>query len=72
MVNNPFDDENGSFSALVNAAGQYSLWPSFAPVPPGWTVAFGVGTRAECLDFIERSWADLRPAALLEPTAGAS
>jgi MbtH protein len=72
MVNNPFDDENGSFSALVNAEGQYSLWPSFAPVPPGWTVAFGVGTRAECLDFIERSWADLRPAALLEPTAGTS
>jgi MbtH protein len=71
-MNNPFDDEDGSFSALVNSEGQYSLWPSLAPAPPGWTVTFGPGTRAGCLDFIERSWTDLRPVALLEPMAGAS
>ncbi len=71
-MGNPFDDETGSFRALVNSDGQHSLWPSFAPVPPGWTVAFGAASRAECLDFIERSWTDLRPATLIKPMAGAS
>jgi MbtH protein len=35
---NPFDDNDGTFLVLVNAEGQHSLWPSFAPVPPGWDV----------------------------------
>lgn len=61
---NPFDDESGTFLALVNHEGQYSLWPSFADVPAGWSVAFGVDTRAACLNFIEETWTDLRPASL--------
>lgn len=63
---NPLDDENGTFYALVNEEGQYSLWPVFADVPAGWTVAFGQDTRAACLEFIERSWTDMRPRSLAE------
>ena len=61
---NPFDDADGSFFVLVNAEGQHSLWPAFAAVPAGWTVAFGKDSRQLCLEYIEQSWLDMRPASL--------
>jgi MbtH protein len=66
MMASPFDDEQGSFYALVNSAGQYSLWPAFAAVPEGWQVAHGTGTRAGCLEYIAKTWADLRPRSLVD------
>jgi len=65
MSTNPFDDENGEFYALVNDEGQYSLWPTFADVPSGWTVAHGPGSRQSALDHIEAVWTDMRPASLV-------
>ncbi len=66
MSDNPFDDDNGVFHALVNHEGQYSLWPAFADVPDGWTIAHGPDTRAACLAHVEDNWTDLRPASLVE------
>jgi MbtH protein len=63
---NPFDDESGVFRVLVNDEGQYSLWPDFAPVPDGWRSVHGPGSRAACLDHIERHWTDMRPRSLAE------
>lgn len=65
MSTNPFDDENGTFYALVNDEGQYSLWPTFVDVPSGWTIAHGPDTRPTTLEFIERTWTDMRPASLI-------
>lgn len=69
MSANPFDDENGQFLVLVNDEEQRSLWPAFAAVPHGWTIEHGGGaqqgaTRQDCLDFIEKTWTDLRPRSL--------
>ncbi len=58
---NPFDDERHCFYALVNAAGQYSLWPAFREVPAGWRTVHGPDDRAACLKIISRDWGDLRP-----------
>lgn len=72
MAVNPFDDD-GAFLALVNDEGQYSLWPTFPVVPGGWTVAFGGPDgrqRQEVLDWIERTWTDLRPRSLRDRVAG--
>lgn len=66
MSTNPFDDENGTFYALVNDEGQYSLWPTFVEVPAGWAVAHGPDDRAACLAYIEEHWTDLRPKSLIE------
>lgn len=66
MPTNPFDDENGIFYALVNDEGQYSLWPTFADVPAGWTVVHGPEARQSCLDYIEDHWTDMRPNSLIE------
>jgi MbtH protein len=65
MMSNPFEDPTANYLVLVNAEGQHSLWPTFAEVPDGWDVAFGEAGRQECLDFIEKSWTDMRPKSLI-------
>ncbi len=64
-MTNPFEDPEGRFLVLVNDEGQHSLWPAFADVPAGWTTAFGEDDRAACLEWVERSWTDLRPKSLV-------
>ena len=66
MSVNPFDNENGTFYALINDEGQYSLWPTFADVPAGWTVMHGAASRQSCLVHIENHWTDMRPKSLIE------
>jgi MbtH protein len=69
LSSNPFDDQEGRFLVLVNDEEQYSLWPTFANVPSGWTVAFGGpdGTdRDAALRYVDEQWADMRPRSLRE------
>jgi uncharacterized protein YbdZ (MbtH family) len=70
MSTNPFDDDNGTFVVLVNDEEQYSLWPTFADVPAGWRQVFGASDRADCLDYVEQTWTDMRPRSLREAMAG--
>jgi uncharacterized protein YbdZ (MbtH family) len=76
MSGNPFDDENGIFYVLANDEEQYSLWPTFTPVPDGWTIVFGAdgqSGRQACLDYVEGHWTDMRPKSLrLRMAAGTS
>ena len=64
MSTNPFDDDNGSFYVLINDEEQHSLWPAFADLPAGWTVVFGEAGRADCLDYVDEHWSDIRPRSL--------
>ncbi|MFH9295127.1 MbtH family protein [Streptomyces sp. NPDC017520] len=68
-MTNPFEDEDGAYLVLVNDEGQHSLWPAFAEVPGGWTVAHPQDSRQACLDYVERNWTDLRPKSLIESMA---
>jgi len=65
LATNPFEDEDGRYFALINDEGQYSLWPTFADVPDGWSVVHGEDTRQACLDYIEKNWTDMRPNSLI-------
>lgn len=65
-MTNPFEDENALYLVLRNAEGQFSLWPTFVDVPDGWETVFGEAARAACLDFIERTWTDMRPKSLVD------
>ena len=69
MSTNPFDDDAATFYVLVNDEEQHSLWPEFAATPDGWRVVFGADSRANCLDYVERHWTDLRPKSLREAMA---
>jgi MbtH protein len=60
-MTNPFDAADGTFSVLVNEEGQHSLWPDFADVPAGWTVAHGPASRDACVEYVNANWTDLRP-----------
>jgi len=68
VATNPFEDENGVYLVLANAEGQYSLWPSFAGVPGGWTVLLDAASRQECLDYVNEHWTDMRPLSLRRGT----
>jgi MbtH protein len=65
MSENPFDQADGRFVVLVNDENQHSLWPVQIQVPDGWRVVFGEDSRTACLDYVETSWTDLRPASLI-------
>jgi MbtH protein len=69
---NPFEDAEGTYLVLVNEERQYSLWPAFADVPDGWSVAHDRDTRDACLEFVERTWTDMRPRSLAEAMDGHS
>ncbi|MDT7843438.1 MbtH family protein [Streptomyces justiciae] len=64
-MSNPFENPDGTFLVLVNDEGQHSLWPSFAEVPAGWTVALGQSDRRTCLTYVEEHWTDMRPLSLV-------
>jgi len=58
------DSDTREFTAVCNAEGQHSLWPTDRALPAGWIAVGTAGTRAECLDYIRREWTDLRPRTL--------
>jgi MbtH protein len=71
-MTNPFEDPDGTYTALINDEGQYSLWPTFLDVPEGWTQARDHGSREECLGYINEHWSDMRPKSLIEAMNQAS
>ena len=68
-MSNPFDKQDSRFLVLTNDRGQYSLWPSFIQIPSGWT-SCAEGGRQDCLDYITKSWSDMRPRRLGEENGG--
>lgn len=65
-MTSPFEDETSAFAVLVNNEGQHSLWPAHLGIPAGWNQVFPGPGRAECLQYIEQNWLDLRPRSLQE------
>lgn len=58
------DDDDRQYCVVRNEEEQYSIWPADRAPPAGWTAQGVFGTKAECLDHIERTWTDLRPLSL--------
>jgi len=59
-----FDDADATFEVVVNHEEQYSIWPAGRDLPAGWHLAGKSGKRAECLQYIEEVWTDMRPLSL--------
>ncbi|MDQ1081781.1 MbtH family protein [Pseudoroseomonas cervicalis] len=57
-------DANTIFLVVVNDEGQHSIWPSYKPMPAGWQEVGQRGSKAECLDWIDANWQDMRPKSL--------
>lgn len=58
------DEEKDLYRVVVNHEEQYSIWPEYRDIPPGWTDVQVVGTKDQCLDHIEKVWTDMRPLSL--------
>jgi MbtH protein len=58
------DWTEGTLKVVINEEEQYSIWPAERENAPGWRDAGKVGSKAECLAWIEVHWIDMRPASL--------
>ncbi|MBQ0825398.1 MbtH family protein [Streptomyces tagetis] len=62
-MSNPFDDEDGTFTVVVNHENQHALWPAgWGDLPAGWTRVHGPADRRSCVDHVDAHWTDMRPA----------
>lgn len=59
-------EDNTIYKVVVNHERQYSIWPADRENALGWNDAGKSGTKAECLDYIEKEWTDMRPQSLRE------
>jgi len=57
-------DDSRTYLVVVNGEDQYSIWPVEKQMPPGWTAVGKQGKKAECLQYIEEVWTDMRPLSL--------
>lgn len=60
----PDKEDTTIYRVVVNHEEQYSIWPEYKEVPPGWNDVGKVGLKADCLAFIKDVWTDMRPLSL--------
>jgi MbtH protein len=53
-----------TYRVVRNDEEQYSLWWADRELPAGWHQAGRVGSRQECLSYIDEVWTDMRPLSL--------
>jgi MbtH protein len=57
-------EDTTTYMVVVNHEEQYSIWPDYKEIPPGWKAVGKSGMKAECLAYIEDVWTDMRPLSL--------
>lgn len=64
-------EDNVTYTVVINHEEQYSIWPTNRDLPAGWKEVGKSGSKDECLRYIEEAWADMRPLSVrqkLDPT----
>jgi MbtH protein len=57
-------EDQTTYKVVVNHEEQYSIWPAYKALPLGWNEAGKSGLKAECLEYINTIWTDMRPLSL--------
>jgi MbtH protein len=52
------------YLVVVNDEGQHSIWLEAKTIPAGWHQTGAGGTKAQCLEHIDRAWTDMTPMSL--------
>lgn len=55
------DDSFRTYIVLINEEEQYSLWPSHKSIPEGWRSVGVTGSKAECVEYVDKVWTDITP-----------
>lgn len=63
-VFNTDTEDDATYQVVMNHEEQYSIWPAHKSLPLGWTGAGKIGSKAECLAYVEEVWVDMRPLSL--------
>jgi MbtH protein len=58
------EDDNTTYTVVVNHEEQYSIWPASRATPLGWREVGKTGQKSECLAYIDEVWTDMRPLSL--------
>lgn len=58
------DEDNRVYKVVINHEEQYSIWFADRENALGWKDAGKVGTKRECLEYIDEVWTDMRPLSL--------
>jgi MbtH protein len=57
-------EDTRPYKVVMNHEEQYSILPIDRENPLGWRDAGKNGSKAECLDYINEVWTDMRPLSL--------
>lgn len=57
-------EDSIDYQVVVNHEEQYSIWPAHKEIPAGWRAEGPRGKKAECLEYIDKTWTDMRPLSL--------
>jgi MbtH protein len=63
-MNRDDTEDTTIYKVVMNHEEQYSIWPADRENALGWNDAGKVGTKAECLAYVEEVWTDMRPLSL--------
>jgi MbtH protein len=58
------DEDTRVYVVVVNDEEQYSIWLKHKAMPLGWREVGKEGQKAECLEYIDEVWTDMRPLSL--------
>ncbi len=52
------------YYVVKNHEEQYSIWPTYKPIPKGWITVGEGKDKDACLEYIDKVWTDMRPLSL--------
>ncbi len=58
------------FEVVINDEEQYSIWPADKEIPAGWRLAGKRASKADCLQYIDEEWTDMRPLSVRKKMTG--
>ncbi len=53
------------YYVVKNHEEQYSIWPTYKPMPNGWRAVGEAKNKDACLEYIDKVWTDMRPLSLI-------
>ena len=56
--------KDAQYKVVINHEEQYSIWPMERPLPRAWKALKAQGSLAQCMNYIEEVWTDMRPLSL--------
>jgi MbtH protein len=53
-----------TYTVVINEEEQYSIWLADRELPAGWRAVGKTGPKADCLEYVDKVWTDMRPLSL--------